>query len=585
VITDKPTQAPWWQSAVFYQVYIRSFQDSNADGIGDLPGLISRLDYLRDLGIGAIWLSPHYPSPQVDCGYDIADYVTVAPEYGSLDDFRRLLDIAHQRGLHIITDLVLNHTSDQHAWFQESRSNRHHPRRDWYVWRPGRGDGPPNNWLSAFGGSSWEFDPSSGEYYYHLFFKEQPDLNWRNPAVKEAMWQVARFWLDLGVDGFRLDAIDTLYEHPDMPDHPVEVEIKELRHYLLSASSEQRGEHGSQKQLFQYQVDQPGDVELMQELRKLVNEYPERVLLGESDRIVFYGEGGDGLNMIFNFPLMNMKKLEPEQVSQNQQDRLTALPAGAWSANTLGNHDRPRTLQAHSDGKHNQELARLSLALVLTLRGTPFLYYGEEIGMNNLLLGDLAQVRDFTSLWVYHMALERGVAPQEALQQAVGYGRDQCRTPMQWENSPNAGFCPRDVHPWLPVNPDHNQGVNVADQKQDPGSLLNFYRNLLRLRRETPALSLGEYQTVGECPKELLAYLREIKAPRQVCLVLLNFSDCILELSYPQLSPTMCCLFSTNHPRGVDCSTMAITLAPFEVFIGEIKLNDPSNTHAGGKTR
>jgi alpha-glucosidase len=436
----------WWQTAVFYQVYPRSFADGNGDGIGDLPGLISKLDYLRYLGVDALWLSPHYPSPQVDCGYDIADYYNVNPEYGTLGDFQRFLDQAHRRGLKVVTDLVLNHTSDQHPWFLESRSSKTNPKRDWYVWHPGQDARrpkkarAPNNWLSAFGGSAWEFDPITGEYYYHLFFKEQPDLNWRNPAVVDAMWAVARFWLDLGVDGFRLDAIDTLHEHPDLPDHPVKKSQSDLRHYLLSASSEQRTEYGDQERLFQYQVNQPGAVELMRELRSLVDEYNDRVLIGESDRVAFYGDGDDCLHMVFNFPLMNMKLLEPEKVRSNQDQRLSITPPRGWSANTLGNHDRPRTIEAHSDGEHVQELARVSLAMLLTLPGTPFLYYGEEIGMTNLFLDDLDLIRDRVSTWIYQAALERGVPPLEALNDAVSHGRDQCRAPMQWTHAPNAEF-------------------------------------------------------------------------------------------------------------------------------------------------
>jgi alpha-glucosidase len=561
------TSIPWWRTAIFYQVYPRSFADSNGDGIGDLPGLTARLDYLADLGVDAIWLSPHYPSPQVDCGYDIAGYCDVNPEYGTLDDFGRFLDQAHQRGLKVVTDLVLNHTSDQHPWFLESRSSKSSPKRDWYVWHPGRDGGLPNNWLSAFGGPAWEYDPLTGEYYYHLFFKEQPDLNWRSPAVKEAMWAAARFWLDLGVDGFRLDAIDTLYEHPDLPDHPVQRSQTELRHYLLSASSEQRRQHGDQARLFQYQVNQPGSVGLMRELRSLVDDYGDRVLIGESDRAEFLGNGGDCLHMVFNFPLMNMGELRPGILRDNISQRWEVIPPGGWLANTLGNHDRPRSLQAHSDGEHDQELARLSLALLLTLPGTPFLYYGEEIGMTNFFLEDLALVRDRISLWVYQAALERGVPPHEALKQAICQGRDRCRTPMQWTADPNAGFSPAGAHTWLPVNPDHTSGVNVEAQRQDPGSLLNTYRRLLHLRRATPALQSGVYQSIHAGASEYLAYLRQLEN-QGTCLVALNFSKQTLRPDFSSITPAAECLFSTHKsPRGTH-DLARLTLAPFEAFIG-----------------
>jgi len=564
----KNADNPWWQTAVFYQVYPRSFADGNGDGIGDIHGLISHLDHLVDLGIDAIWLSPHYPSPQVDCGYDIADYEDVASEYGTLADFKRLLDAAHQRGLRLVTDLVLNHTSDQHRWFRESRSGRDNLYRDWYVWHPGKDGSPPNNWFSAFGGSAWEYDLQSGEYYYHLFFKEQPDLNWRNPSVKEAMWKAARFWLDMGVDGFRLDAIDTLFEHPDLPDHPVQASQSDLRHYLLSASSEQRTEHGDQTRLFQYQVDQPGGVEVIEELRQIVDQYEYRVLIGETDRIAFYGGEGEGVHTVFNFPLMNMKQLEPAAVRGNQITRLRELPSDAWPANTLGNHDRPRTIQAHSDGIHHQALAKISIAMLLTLRGTPFLYYGEEIGMTNLLLDDPAGIRDRVSNWVYQAALERGDSSVAALDLAVRYGRDQCRTPMQWTDAPNGGFCSDGVRPWLPVNPDHARGVNVADQEGDPGSLLNLYRSLLRLRKETPAFQVGEFQLVHEGSGEYLAYLRHSPVHQQTCLVVLNFSGDAHPLSFTVRASTLRRLFSTHKNPGA-IHSCEIFLSPFEVYIGE----------------
>jgi alpha-glucosidase len=563
------TSVPWWRTAVFYQVYPRSFVDGDGDGIGDLPGLTARLDYLRDLGVDAIWLSPHYPSPQVDCGYDIAGYCDVNSEYGTLDDFGHFLDAAHQRGLKVVTDLVLNHTSDQHPWFLESRSSKASLKRDWYLWHPGREDGPPNNWLSAFGGSAWEYDSTTGEYYYHLFFKEQPDLNWRNPEVVEAMWAAARFWLDLGVDGFRLDAIDTLYEHPDLPDHHIRRSQSELSHYLLSASSEQRNEHGDQARLFQYQVNQPGVVALMRELRSLVDEYEDRVLIGESDRVAFLGEGDDCLHMVFNFPLLNMGQLTPIVVRDNIAQRWAMIPASGWLANTLGNHDRPRSLQAHSDGIHDQELARVSLALLLTLPGTPFLYYGEEIGMTNLYLEDLGLVRDRVSLWVYQASLERGVPPHIALHDAVRHGRDRCRTPMQWSAGPNAGFSPAEVQTWLPVNPDYARGVNVETQDGDPGSLLRDYRRLIHLRRDTPALQSGVYQPIHASSLDYLAYLRQIVG-RDTYLVVLNFSDQTLHLDFSSITPTAECLFSTHKSQESTCDLGKFSLTPFEVFIGEI---------------
>ncbi len=520
----------WWQKAVFYQIYPRSFADANGDGIGDLPGIIARLDYLRDLGIDAIWLSPHYPSPLFDCGYDISDYTSVAPEYGTLDDFRRFLDGAHQRGIRVILDLVLNHTSDQHPWFLESASSRDNPKADWYVWRDGKGDGPPNNWQSTFGGSAWEYVPARGQYYYHYFFKQQPDLNWHNPEVKDAMFQAVRFWLDMGVDGFRLDAIGTIFEHPDMPDHPVPMTIGQLRHLGESArTEEERAECGRLwDAMFQYQHSRPEVHDLMRELRALVDTYAgDRVLVGEDDNLAYYGNGTDELHMVFNFPLMRTERLNPAWVRANQRERLRALAKispDAWPCNTLGNHDSPRVYNRYGDGVHDAELARLHLTLLLTLRGTPFLYNGEEIGMTDLMLADIRQFRDVLGIWFYQAQVEElGVPPDIALQRAARLTRDKCRTPMQWANAPNGGFCPAGVEPWLPVNPNYAQGVNVAEQERNPDSLLNFYRRALRLRRETPALMVGDYVPLDTNAEDYLAFLRRTEG--QACLVVLNFSE------------------------------------------------------------
>ncbi|MDP3046334.1 MAG: alpha-amylase family glycosyl hydrolase, partial [Chloroflexota bacterium] len=283
--TPSAANAPrWWQTAIFYQIYPRSFADSNGDGIGDLPGITAKLDYLQKLGVDAIWLSPHFPSPLFDCGYDVSDYLGVAPEYGTMADFQRLLAEVHGRGMRLILDMVLNHTSDEHAWFRESRSSRDNPKRDWYVWKNGRENGTPNNWYSTFGGPAWEYDEATGQYYYHFFFKQQPDLNWRNPRVKEAMFQVVRFWLDMGVDGFRLDAIGTIFEHPGMPDHTATMTQDEL---ILASRDAATPEHSKSlaaqwQAMFGLQVDQPGMHELLQDLRRLVDRYPGRVLVGES---------------------------------------------------------------------------------------------------------------------------------------------------------------------------------------------------------------------------------------------------------------------------------------------------------------
>jgi len=420
-------QLKWWQKGVFYQIYPRSFADGGVqDGIGDFKGMIARLDYLKDLGIDALWLSPHYPSPNVDCGYDVADYTGVAPEYGSLEDFNAFLAGAHERGLRVILDMVFNHTSDQHPCFIESRSSRDNPKRDWYIWREAKPDGsPPNNWNSTFGGSAWEFDPLTGQYYYHFFFKGQPDLNWRNPEVKQAAFDAVRFWLDLGVDGFRLDAIGTIFEREDLLDHPVPFTLPEM--YLKRELARTEKEHAENRKMwedmYQYQVAQPGMHELMQDLRKVLDSFPDveaipgdRMLVGEDDDIAYHGDGDNELHLVFNFPLMRTERLTPAWIRANQGERLKRLAEvspDCWPCNTLGNHDSPRLASRFGDGQNDTALARLHLALMLTLRGTPFLYNGEEIGMTNFQLTDFSQIRDSLGLFIYHVAKDVFNAPEE----------------------------------------------------------------------------------------------------------------------------------------------------------------------------
>jgi alpha-glucosidase len=566
---------PWWQTSVFYQVYPRSFADGNGDGVGDLPGLIARLDYLADLGIDAIWLSPHYPSPNRDCGYDISDFCGVAPEYGTLDDFRLLLRESHRRGMHLILDLVLNHTSNEHPWFVESRSSRDNPKADWYVWV----DSPPNNWQSCFDGEAWTYDSLRGQYYYHYFMKEQPDLNWHNPEVKRAMWDAARFWLDLGIDGFRLDAVGTIFEDPGRRPHPVPMNLAGLRHAsdLAHTTSEKRRIEGYWRDMFKFQLGQPAVHDLMKELRAIMDEYGgDRMLVGEDDEIEYLGNGQDELHLVFNFPLMSAKRITPPHVRKNQRTRLrklSRLPARpGWPCNTLGNHDTSRLFTAFGDGQHDVELARLNAALVLTLKGTPFLYNGEEVGMSDLMLTDIAQVRDTMGAWYYQtLVTEMGVSPYEAMIRTAGMTRDKNRTPMQWSRDPNAGFCPPGVTPWLPVHPNFESGVNVRDQEDHPGSLLSHYKRLLRVRRQSPALVHGEYEELHPDSRDYLAFLRY--ADGQLILIVLNYSGRAIEVNFREGNRhgwnRMRVLFSSVGRRSADAFPN-FRFEPFEVFIAEV---------------
>ena len=514
----------WWQSAVFYQIYPRSFADGNGDGIGDFAGMIEKLDYLKDLGIDAIWLSPHYPSPFVDCGYDVSDYMNVAPEYGNIQEFKRFLDGLHERGMHLILDLVLNHTSDKHPWFIESSSDLKNPKRDWYVWKKGKGDQPPTNWYSAFGGSAWELDPRTNEYYYHFFFKEQPDLNWNNPEVKKAMFDAVRFWLDMGVDGFRLDAVGTIFEDEHYFNHTATLNHDELIRLELTIKNleEQANVTQSWMKMFQYQHDMPEVHELMRELRQVVDEYEHRVLVGETDDISFYGNGMDELHLVFNFPLMKVPQLTASHVKTNQADRLKQLPAGAWPCNTLGNHDSPRVYSHYGDGEHNSLQARLNLTLLMTLRGTPFLYNGEEIGMSDYLLNDPKLFKDRLSLEYAKIIKQlQALSDKEATFIGAEKGRDKCRTPLQWSGEVNAGFCPAGVTPWLPVNPDFQKGVNVADELKNPNSLWRYYQKLLNFRKNSSALTMGDYHLLDQLPGDVLGFTRACSD--ETLVVLLNF--------------------------------------------------------------
>lgn len=569
------TSLKWWQTAVFYQIYPRSFADSNGDGIGDFKGITEKLDYLVSLGVDALWLSPHFPSPNWDCGYDISDYMNVAPEYGTLDDFKHFLSEAHKRDLRVILDLVLNHTSDEHPWFLESKSSRDNTKADWYVWV----DTPPNNWQSCFDGDAWTYVPERKQYYYHYFMKQQPDLNWHNPEVKQAMWDAVRFWLDLGVDGYRLDAIGTIFEDPSLTPHTVPMNLAELRRFSELAKTDEEKKLKDQywTDMFKNQWGQPGVHELMKELRAIVDEYDgDRMLVGEDDNIDYMGDGKDELHLVFNFPLMRTETITPEHARKNQKERLAqlnALPTRGWACNTLGNHDCSRIRTRFGNKLHDAELARLNAALVLTLKGTPFLYNGEEIGMTDTMLTDISQVKDTMGSWYYHtIVTEMGVHPEEAMFRTAEMTRDKNRTPMHWSNKPNAGFSPEGVTTWLPINPNYREGINVFEQEQNPSSILNYYKHLLKVRKASPALVEGEYVPLHENSQDYFAFLRI--SEKQVALVVLNYSDQRLNLDFSDIKDIkdkrLHTLFTSAVRSPADHNANDFVVAPFEVFIAEV---------------
>lgn len=479
----------WWQRGIIYQIYPRSFQDSNGDGIGDLPGIMARLDYLADLGVDAIWLCPIYPSPMRDFGYDICDYTDVAPVFGTLADLDRLLDETHRRGLKLILDYVPNHTSDQHPWFIDSRSSRLSARREWYIWHdPAPDGGPPNNWLSHFGGSAWELDANTGQYYLHSFLAAQPDLNWRNPQVRDAMHAVLRFWLDRGVDGFRVDVLWLLIKDELLRDNPLN-------------PAWQEGQNPNDRHLMLYSADRPEVQEVVAELRRVVDEYEDRVLIGEiylpiQRLVAYYGTELQGANLPFNFQLLEAA-WNARGLATLIDEYEAALPAQGWPNWVLGNHDRPRIAS-----RIGVEQARVAAVLLLTLRGTPTLYYGDELGMVDGRIPPGGVLDPF----------EKNVP-------GLGLGRDPCRTPMQWSGAPNAGFTTGNA--WLPVDDDYSI-VNVESQSADPKSILTLYRRLIALRRAHGALAYGEYEPIA-MTGDLLAYIRRLGGQR--FLTTLNFGN------------------------------------------------------------
>ena len=487
----------WWQTGIIYQVYPRSFQDSNRDGVGDLQGIIHRLPYLVEMGVDAIWLSPIFASPMADFGYDIADYIDVDPLFGNLADLDSLINSAHRHRLKVILDLVPNHTSDQHPWFLDSKASRNNPKREWFIWRdPAPGGDPPNNWLSEFGGSAWELDKNTDQYYYHTFLTAQPDLNWRNPAVRHAIHDVMRFWLRRGVDGFRVDAVWYLFKDDRFRNNPLNHDFRPgglPRDALIPL----------------YTADLPEVHGAISGMRRVVDEFPDRVLLGEIylpiERLVaYYGRELDGLHFPYNFALLTAK-WDARSLAALIEEYEAALPASGWPNWVLGNHDRPRLAT-----RIGLDQARVAAMLLMTLRGTPTLYYGDEIGMQQVTISP-EQVRD----------------PFEKNVPGIGIGRDGCRTPMQWDATRFAGFS--DVRPWLPVA-DHYCEENVETFSKDQNSLYWLYRRLIGFRRRRAALTEGSYKLL-RASGDLLLFCRERGDER--LLIALNMGSQAISVSFP----------------------------------------------------
>jgi alpha-glucosidase len=488
-LNDAMRTKNWWDHQVFYQIYPRSFADSNGDGIGDIPGIIQQLDYLQWLGIDGIWLSPHYPSPLKDCGYDISDYTGVAKEYGSLKDFRVMIQEAHKRGIKILIDLVLNHTSDKHPWFQESKSSKSNPKRDWYIWRDGKNGGPPNNWQSIFWGSSWT--KVEKQYYYHFFLTHQPDLNWRNPEVQEAMLRVMSYWIDMGVDGFRIDAVNAMFETEDLSDHTSPHTAKSLFEeffYKRDQLDDADMEHMFNV-LFGKQNNQPEIAKILQKIRNLADSRGKIFLIGESDNLKLLGEKEDGLHHIFNFELSRSAAPKASKILEICE-KWHELPA----AITLNNHDQTRIKTVFKKLQLPEQSAWLAPSLMLTQKPAVFLYYGEEIGMEDNIEIPVEQMKDRTIEMFQKVFKEEGKSEEEITKELQILTRDRCRTPMQWSQSKYAGFS--HAEPWLPIHPNYQEGVDVQSQLSDQVSLLHHYKSLIDLRKTNPCLQEGSFHSV-----------------------------------------------------------------------------------------
>jgi alpha-glucosidase len=532
----------WWQSAIFYEVYPRSFADTDNDGIGDLNGITSKLDYLKRLGVDAIWITPCFPSPQVDFGYDVADYENIDRMYGTLQDFDRLMSEANKRGIRVILDFVMNHTSDQHKWFVDSESSRESAHRDWYIWRDGKDfRHPPNNWLALFGGSAWQFDSKTGQYYYHAFYPQQPDLNWRNPAVEKAMFDTTRFWYQRGVAGFRLDAVDRLFEDPELRDNPIRPGLNAF------------GEPNMEPK---YTSKLPEVHDVLRDLRKVADDY-NAVLIGETwtsninELKEYYGRHGNELQMPMDLMFASVNKLSAPEFRR----QIAAIDtSGGWPVYLIGNHDVVRSYNRYGDGQHNDQIAKLMAALYLTLRGSVIMYYGEEIGMENNDPKSKDDVKD----------------PIGKLGWPITKGRDGERTPMQWTDGANGGFST--VTPWLPV-PESAKTRNVESESKDPDSILNFYKRLLSLRHTEEALLDGAYIALNTDDPNVLSYLRRYRD--DAVLVVLNMSATEQSVTFDLASlglpsPTAQIVLANQREHHLQSPLHSITLDPFAVYILKI---------------
>lgn len=544
----------WWKEAVAYQVYPRSFNDSNNDGIGDLPGMVEKLDYLKDLGIDVIWLSPMYKSPNDDNGYDISDYQDIMEEFGTMEDFNHLLSETHKRGMKLILDLVVNHTSDEHPWFIESRSSKDNPKRDWYIWADPKSDGSePNNWESIFNGSTWEYDDTTKQYYFHLFSKKQPDLNWSNPDVREAVFKMMNWWFEKGIDGFRVDAITHIkktFEAGDLP-------VPKGKQYAPA---------------FDVDMNQPGIQDWLQEMKDKSLSHYDIMTVGEANGVnpdnakEWVGEKEGKFNMIFQFEHLGLWStgdskfdvLSYKNVLNRWQKQLESI---GWNALFIENHDQPRRVSTWGDDtKYWFESATSHAVVYFLQQGTPFIYQGQEIGMTNYPFESIETFNDVAVKTEYQIVKSQGGDVNQLLDKYKMENRDNSRTPMQWTNEVNGGFT--EGTPWFPVNPNYKT-INVAQQSEDSDSVLNFYKRLIKLKKSDDIYTYGEFNLIDDENENIFAYTRKLN--NKTVLVAGNLTDHVASLNLPfEVEASQIKLH--NYKNDLDITNMK----PFEAFVAEL---------------
>ncbi|WP_264736976.1 glycoside hydrolase family 13 protein [Cytobacillus firmus] len=516
----------WWKESVVYQIYPRSFMDSNGDGIGDLQGIISRLDYLKELGIDVVWLSPVYKSPNDDNGYDISDYQDIMSEFGTMEDWEELLGEMHKREIKLIMDLVVNHSSDEHIWFAESRKSKDNPYRDYYIWREGRNRKEPNNWGSNFGGSAWELDDKTGEYYLHLFSKKQPDLNWDNPELRNEIYNMMTWWLEKGIDGFRMDVVNFISKVEGLPDDepkPGKKYASGSKYYRNGPRIHEYLREMNEKALSKYDVMTVGE---------MPGVTPERARQ-------YTGESRNELNMVFQFEHVsldngpngkwNLKPLDLYDLKTNLTKWQNELDEVGWNSLYFNNHDQPRSVSRFgNDGEHREKSAKMLATLLHMMKGTPYVYQGEEIGMTNVRFSGIEEYRDIETLNFYKEALNDGWTEDKALESIYAKGRDNARTPMQWDTSEHGGFS--NGTPWIKVNPNYNE-INVEKALKDPDSVFHYYKKLIELRKKNEIIVYGKYNLIHAHHPEVYAYTRTLG--NQILLVLCNFYGGTPEVELP----------------------------------------------------